>query len=143
MLVSLCARIQGAPHYAELAERCCCLPIALEAAGRFLARKRSKPLDEYLAELETSRLALLSRDLDEPNLAVSSLLGYSVQTLELPQRAALRALCVMPADFSRWFGCKVGACDGDMLDRLVKSSLLSYRPDAQRYLVHDLIRELV
>jgi tetratricopeptide (TPR) repeat protein len=125
-----------------LAERCAFLPVALRAAGSFLARRVSKPVDEYLADLRRDRLDQLSRvGADDSGLDVFTVLAYSLRDLTERERHALLALCVMPTGFSRDLGAAVAESDGDVLDTLMEAGLLEYDTQAARFNLHDLMRE--
>jgi tetratricopeptide (TPR) repeat protein len=144
LLGSLCERLIGSPHCAQLAELCARLPIALQAAGRYLARRRSNPVEEYLRELTNSRLQLLSQaSADDPGLNVEIVLAYSLQGLNEPEREAMQALSVIAGDFDRTFGTRVAGCEGRLIDSLVEFGLLSFNEQTQRAAMHDLMRELI
>jgi tetratricopeptide (TPR) repeat protein len=125
-----------------LAERCAFLPIALKAAASFLARRPSKPVSEYLAELQRDRLVQLSRlGADDGSLDVHTVLAFSLRDLLECERQALLALCVVPGDFNREFGAAVAGGEGELLDALVEAGLLEYDAEADRFGLHDLLRE--
>ncbi len=130
-------------HAQALAEQCAHLPIALQAAAGFLSRRASKPTQEFIEELARERLQKLAQAAaGDAALDVSAVLGYSIRALADAERAALQALCVLPADFNRRIGAATADTEADTLDALVAAGVLVYRADAARFELHDLLREV-
>lgn len=124
-----------------LARRCAWLPAVLLAAAGFLARRPGKPVADYLAELDADRLQALAKAANgDAELDVRVVLDYSLRQLAADERAALHALCVMPADFPRTIGAAVAGGNADLLDALAEAGVLEV--DGERYLLHDLMREV-
>lgn len=133
------------PEVAALAERCGYLPLALRAAGSFLASHRDWQVGEYLEALSQEKERL--RRLQHEDLQVEAVLGLSVAGLarENPEWAKhWQMLTTFPASFDR---AGAGAVWGlaeeqarDTLSELLTRSLLLYDEDTGRYRLHDLMR---
>jgi tetratricopeptide (TPR) repeat protein len=132
----------------RLARLCGDLAVALKTAGGYLKAYRSKPVAEYLAELERGRLRRLS-NLDQPAEDVNLVFEASYRALSEAERRAWAALSVMPADFDRDAAKALMAvadpeqasATSDLLDRLVHLNLLDYAESSERYSWHDLLRD--
>jgi tetratricopeptide (TPR) repeat protein len=124
-------------EYADtLAGLCGDLPIALTIVGSYLKVYESKPVQDYIAELQ--RLDRVQR------LQVDTLFNYSYCALTPLQQAAFQSLAVMPADFDRPAALAVigaGDAGADPLDELVALNLLQYDAKAERFRWHDLLRD--
>jgi tetratricopeptide (TPR) repeat protein/transcriptional regulator with XRE-family HTH domain len=129
---------------AQLIALCGRYPLALAiVAGRAQTRPRI-PLAEFAAELRESGLTAL--DDDDPAASVPSVLSWSMRTLSTEQRTVFALLGIAP-------GPDIGVpaattLTGLPLARLRKvlreleeSSLIDRQP-ADRYSMHDLVREL-
>jgi tetratricopeptide (TPR) repeat protein len=132
----------------RIAERCGYLPLALRAAGIFLAVHEDWGVEEYLQKLssEKGRLERLKvQDID-----VAATLGLSAAQLkrenpELYER--WRMLAVFPAPFARIAAAEVWDLDEsearDGLSTLISGySLALYDGETTRYRLHDLMRDV-
>ena len=133
-------------HLEPLAQACARLPLALRAAASFLATYVDWSLVDYLAVLKTARLAYLQEP-GEP--AVSAVLGISIA--QLHQEDALLEqrwydLAVFPTSFDRAAAAAVWdipeAAARTSLSALLQLSLIDYSGGAQRYALHDLLRDV-
>ena len=136
----------------RLAELCGDLPVALKTAGGYLKQYRSKPAEEYLAELQQDRLRRLGNK-SQPNEDVNLIFDYSYRALDDAERLAWSALSIMPTSFDRAAGRAVIAAvvptlsdsdvpnTGELLDRVVCLNLLDYNEEKERHAWHDLLRE--
>ena len=87
----------------NLAILCGDLPVALKTAGGYLKAYRSKPVADYLAELQHNRLHRLANP-NQPADDVNRVFEASFHALTDAERRAWTALAVMPADFDREAG---------------------------------------
>lgn len=143
LIAAVCPRLEPSPYLTELAQLCSYLPIALIAAGSYLRRMRSVPVEEYVARLRQDRLTLLSRSAgSDHSLNVEAVLGGSLAALDPTALSALQCLCVLPVPLSREAGAVVASSHPDMLDELVDAALLSFRTADEKFFPHDLVREL-
>ena len=151
-----------------LAKLCGDLPVALRIAGGVLKCYPSKPVAEYLDELQHDRLEGLRGDSVEDD--VSRVFAASWQNLTAPEQQAFAALSIFQSHFGRDAGKAVIAAVQDhdhknplpsgegrvrannphrsgaisparLLDRLVHLNLLEYNDTTQRFDWHDLVRE--
>lgn len=129
---------------AALAERCGCLPLALRAAGSFLAAYPDWQVDEYLEELAKEKERL--RRLQHEDFEVEAAMGLSAAQLvrENPEWAGRwQLLAVFPSSFDRAGAAAVweeGEEEArDLLSELLHRSLLLYDKDTGRYRLHDLM----
>jgi tetratricopeptide (TPR) repeat protein len=145
------------PEQADaLAKRCGDLPIALRIAGGWLKMYPSKPVAEYLDELQQDRLDGLRGDGPEDD--VSRVFAASWQGLSPAERRAFAALSILQSSFSREAGKAVVAAAlrpgwwsrllrrpatkaDTPLDRLVHLNLLEYDETTGRFDWHDLLRD--
>jgi tetratricopeptide (TPR) repeat protein len=134
LLYSLTDRIND--YADELAALCGDLPIALTVAGGYLKVYESKPVQDYVTELQ---------GLDRvQRLELDALFNHSYRALTPAQQAAFQSLAVMPSDFDRPAALAViGADDAgaNPLDELVAPNLLQYDAKAERFRWHDLLRQ--
>ena len=138
----LCSFTDRVGEYADtLASLCGDLPIALTIAGGFLKNHKSKPVQDYVTDLQgLDRVQRLGND----RVQLDTLFNYSYRALTPPQQAAFHSLAVMPADFDRPAALAViGADDAgtDALDELVSLNLLQYDAQVARFRWHDLLRD--
>jgi tetratricopeptide (TPR) repeat protein len=132
----------------RIAERCGYLPLALRAAGIFLAVHRDWSLDDYLQEL-ASKKSRLER-LKAQDIDVAATLGLSAAQLEREQPelyARWRMLSVFPAPFAHIAAAEVWGLDEsaarDGLSTLVSGySLVLYDGQTKRHRLHDLMRDV-
>jgi len=144
-LRELCPRV--GEHAGELARRCGYLPLALRLAGGFLSVNEDWSVPEYLARLETRRLAALRPTEGDAERDLETVFAESYEALGEEERRFWRMLAVFPAPFDRPAAAAVWGLDDDAAhDRLslfCRYSLLDYTADggAGRYELHDLLRE--
>jgi tetratricopeptide (TPR) repeat protein len=143
LLRTVAGRELADPDLATIVKACGYLPIALRAAGQFLAGHPDWSVEEYLAELAADRFAALPE--------VDRVLQLSLEVLgrERPEiLERFRMLAVFPGSFDRPAAAAVWALDEratrkTLDDLLARSLLLLDRAHATpRYRLHDLYREL-
>jgi tetratricopeptide (TPR) repeat protein len=129
----------------DLARLCGCLPVALRAAGSFLANTPDSSLEQYARELqdEKKRLKLIGKEGVDEDLDLKLSLSYSHLAPETTR--VFRELSVFPSDFDA--KAEEVICQDDshrLLSELLRWSLVEYqRPsleDEGRYHLHDLVR---
>ena len=138
----------------RLAEGCHRLPLALQAAGTFLAENQAWTVARYLDAMpdQRRRMTELFRHANNETLDVYAVLGLSVERL---QEASLDRACLWGqlAVFSATFDTVAAAAvwgarqeeAGAMLDDLVRRTLVEVanRSDGgARYRLHDFLRDL-
>jgi tetratricopeptide (TPR) repeat protein len=134
----------------QISERCGYLPLALRAAGRFLAEYGDWPIAGYLADLsdEQRRLARLNVE-DDANLNVAAVLSLSARQLrrDKPDTAAhWQQLAVFRGDFDQKAAASVwdvAAEDvrGTLAD-LRRRSMVLWEQQHDRYRLHDLMHDV-
>ena len=132
----------------RIAAACARLPIALRAAGAFLAEHPGWTIPDYLAALAGKRLPHFASE-DDPALDVATVLGFSIERLAA-ERPALalrwRLLAVFPGDFAADAAAAAWGAEprdaADDLGRLSARSLLLHDAASGRWRLHDLYREL-
>jgi tetratricopeptide (TPR) repeat protein len=132
-------------EWKKLARLCGCLPVALKAAGSFLANTPGSSLEQYIKELkdERKRLGIIGKEGVEEDVLTKFSLSYSRLAPETAQ--VFRLLSIFPADFDAQAEEAVCKDEGHLhLIELVRWSLAEYqRPsleDEGRYHLHDLVR---
>lgn len=130
---------------AVLTDRCGCLPLALRAAGSFLATHPDWDVGEYLEVLAQEKERL--RRLKHEDLEVEAALGLSAAMLtrKNPEWAGRwQTLTVFPASFKRGGAAAVWQVETeearDTLGELLIRSLVLYDSETGRYRLHDLMR---
>jgi tetratricopeptide (TPR) repeat protein len=134
----------------EIAGRCGRLPLALRVAGTFLVQYANWRVEDYLKALagERGRLAKLKLK-GLPKLDVAAVLGFSARQLAkedrpLAERWQMLAVFVESFDLAAaaavWEVEADGALDG--LGELVARSMVRFDPEASRYRLHDLMRDV-
>ncbi len=130
-----------------LAKRCGYLPLALRAAGSFLAANSDWKISDYLQDLADTRQRL--KGPDDQNLDVLMVLGFSAAQLRKDNTSLANRWCllqVFPTDFDRAAVKMIWkAEDGetrDQLSQLIRWSMLEYDAENQRYRLHDLMRDV-
>ncbi len=131
----------------ELAERCGHLPLALRAAGTFVAVNSDWSIAEYLAELAKTRRRL--KGPDDQSLDVLTILGSSATQLRKENSALADRWCqlqVFPADFDREAAAAVWKVNADetrdQLSQLIRWTMLEHDASSKRYRLHDLMRDV-
>jgi len=147
LLLKVAPRI--GPQADALAEVCGRLPLALRLAASLLAV--SEPLDpaEYFRQLRQSRhrLQMLdkARECSAEELGLEASFTLSFQQLPPEQQRLFALLALLPASFDRAAAIAVWAVEesaaSDVLDRLLRLSLLEWSNVTQRFELHDLLRE--
>ena len=137
---------------AALAEQCGHLPLALRAAGAFVAFHKL-PLDEYLEDLTKKRVEQLSLIGEEdPRLDVRAVLASSLERLAAEDQDLLRRLhllSIFTASFSLDAAAAVLALDSaetrQSLTRLRRLCLIEDEGGTtdKRFRLHDLMREIL
>ena len=136
---------QETPLWKEIAGMCGCLPVALKAAGSYLACTPGSSPKQYIKELqdERKRLGVIGKEGVEEDLVTKFSLSYSRLGSETAQ--VFRLLSIFPADFDAQAEEAVCQNEGHRhLIELVRWSLVEYQSlDAEgegRYHLHDLVR---
>ena len=134
----------------KLAELCCDLPLALRAAGAYLAVTGETP-EAYIAVLERRRLHHLAQsagDIERPDLDPRYVLGLSYDRLAERHPAIARSfamLSIFPAGFDINAASAILDLGPDKarrhLAQLTRRSLAQQESDG-RYRIHDLLKEL-
>jgi tetratricopeptide (TPR) repeat protein len=143
LLLAMCPRI--GTYAAELAQLCAYLPLALRVSAGVLANS-TRDVPRYLAQLQAARLAHLNDPDDpaDPQASVEASLALSYDALAPAAQAALSQLSVFPASFDRAAALAVLELEDDgetQLELLVRRSLLQWDAVAERFDLHDLVRE--
>ena len=129
----------------NLARLCGCLPVALRAAGSFLANTPDSSLEQYARELqdEKRRLERIGKEGVEEGLDLKLSLSFS----RLPDETAqvFRQLSIFPSDFDSKADEEICQDEGHShLSELLRWSLVEFqRPEPAsegRYHLHDLVR---
>ena len=132
---------------AELAERCCRLPLALRLAAQLAAARPAVPLRVLAAELADlqCRLDALDADGDE-GAAVRGVLSWSYRNLDADTAQVFRLAALHPGtDFDAHAVAALAGltCEqaDQLLGRLARAHLLhTTAPAPVRYGMHDLLR---
>jgi tetratricopeptide (TPR) repeat protein len=129
----------------EIAGMCGCLPVALKAAGSYLACTPGSSPKKYIKELqdERKRLGVIGKEGVEEDLVTKFSLSYS--RLATETALVFRLLSIFPADFDAQ--AEEAVCEDEghrhLID-LTRWSLVEYqRPnpeDEGRYHLHDLVK---
>jgi len=129
----------------DMARLCGCLPVALRAAGSFLANTPDSSPEQYARELqdEKQRLKRIGKEGVEEDLDLKLSLSY--RRLEPDAAMVFRELSVFPFDFDANAEETVCQDEGHShLIELVRWSLVEYQrqePESEgRYHQHDLVR---
>jgi len=129
----------------DLARLCGCLPVALKAAGSYLACTSGSSPRKYMAELkdEKKRLQAIGKEGVEEDVLTKFSLSYSRLSPETAR--VFRLLCIFPADFDA--KAEEAICQDEGHHRLIELerwSLAEYQrsgeEDEGRYHLHDLVR---
>ncbi len=134
----------------EIAERCGHLPLALRAAGTFLAKHRNWQIEDYLKVLQKERARLKRLCVPGlPKLEVAAVLGFSAQQLakEMPRLAdRWHGVAVFPSSFDRRAAAAVWKASEDEaledLGELVVRNMVRFDSVSNRYSLHDLMRDV-
>jgi len=133
------------PLWKEIAKMCGYLPVALQAAGSYLARTPGSSPKKYIKELqdESKRLKAIGKMGVEEDVLTKFSLSYS--RLDPETAIVFRRLSVFPADFFSQAEETVCQDEGhEHLIELVHWSLAEYQKsdgeDEGRYHLHDLVR---
>jgi len=136
---------QEEPTWKEIARMCGCLPVALRAAGSFLANTPDSSPKQYIKELqdERKRLGMIGKEGVEEDVVTKFSLSYNRLAPETAQ--IFRLLSIFPADFDAQAEEAICQDEGHRhLIELVRWSLVEFqRPSSEdegRYHLHDLVR---
>ena len=129
----------------ELARLCGCLPVALKAAGSFLANTPDSSPEKYARELQDEKKRLQRIGKEGVDEDVDLKLSLSYHHLDDETARVFRELSVFPYDFDAQ--AEEVICRDEahrQLIELVRWSLVEYlRPETEgegRYHLHDLVR---
>lgn len=143
-------RAASAAELASIAERCGRLPLALRAAGTYLANNPQEGVNAYLAALadEKKRLRRLRFE-DDPSLDVYAALALSARRLaeEKPAlEARWRLLAAFQASFDAAAAAAVWETEADEaarnLGELRRRSMALWDAADDRHRLHDLMRDV-
>jgi tetratricopeptide (TPR) repeat protein len=127
----------------EIARLCSRLPLALRAAASLIAETPRLEISEYVTRLGNERSQLGSLRTENPGLDVQASITISYDLLDPRSRQVLRDLSVFPGSFDRAAAMAVcGEREGRQFDGLVRKSLVEFDAEANRYHLHDLVRQL-
>jgi len=133
LLLKIAPRIDG--HAGEMAKLCGYLPLALRLAGTALAERMTLSVGEYVGRLQDAQRRL---ELVDASLTLS----YELLSPELQRFWGM--LAVFPGTFDRAGAAAVWGMETeaaqDVLDELVRYSLVEWNETAGRYSLHDLVR---
>lgn len=132
------------PVWMEIARLCGYLPLALRAAGSYLANSEDVSPREYARELADKRTRLEVIGGEGVELGVDASLGLSFKKLQAAAQQTFMDLSAFPADFDVQAEMQICRDQGHKgLSELVRWSLVDYKPQGQdygRYKLHDLAR---
>ncbi len=132
------------PAWLEIASLCGFLPLALRAAGSYLANSEDIGPKQYAQELKDERTRLEMIGEQGVEMSVDASLGLSFQRLAAAVQKTFLDLSVFPADFDAQAEEQICLDDKHRnLSELVRWSLVDYRSqdrDYGRYRLHDLSR---
>jgi len=137
--------VQNGDTWRDLARLCGCLPVALKAAGSYLACTPGSSPKKYIQELqdEHKRLGIIGKEGVEEDLTTKLSLSYG--RLAPDTARIFRQLSVFPADFDAEAEEAICRDEGHRhLIELVRWSLVDYQRHSEegedRYHLHDLVR---
>jgi len=138
-------RSQNKGDWMDMALLCGCLPVALRAAGSFLANTTDSSPGGYVKELrdEWKRLGIIGKEGVEEGALAKFSLSYGRLAAETAR--VFRLLSIFPADFNAQAEEEICKDDGHRhLSDLVRWSLVDFHRsgsgDEGRYRLHDLVR---
>ena len=136
---------QEESNWKEIARICGCLPVALKAAGSYLACTPGSSPAKYVKELQDKRkrLGIIGKEGVEEDLETKFSLSYSRLAPETAK--VFRLLSIFPSDFYAQSEEAVCLDEGHRnLTELERWSLVDYEGSAEegegRYHLHDLVR---
>lgn len=125
------------------------LPLALRAAGAFLAENADWTAGDYVRRLTAVRGRLDALRTEDPDLDVRAVLRFSFTQLEEEQPTLARqwvVLAVIPGTFDAEAAAAIwSSSEGaarDRLSALVRRAMLEFDVELRRYRLHDLMRDL-
>ncbi len=125
------------------------LPLALRAAGAFLAENVDWTAGDYVRRLTAVRGRLDALRTEDPDLDVRAVLQFSYTQLDEEQPILARqwiALAVIPGTFDAEAAAAIWSCSEDAardrLSALVRRAMLEFDIALRRYRFHDLMRDL-
>ena len=129
----------------ELAQLCGCLPVALRAAGSFLANTPDSSPEQYVKELQDERKRLKRIGNEGVEEDVDLKLSLSYKRLPPETASVFRILSIFPGDFDALAEEAVCLDEGHRhLSELVRWSLVEYQrqesKEEGRYHLHDLVK---
>lgn len=125
----------------KIADLCGCLPLALRAAGSFLAETIDQEPQKYIEELRNEHTRLKSLGKASVGVSVEASYNLSYNKLQKEESRVLRQLSVFQNSFDAVAVEKI--CDDAnhaCLSKLVKYSMVLYDTNSKRYHLHDLMR---
>jgi len=132
------------PVWMEIARLCGYLPLALRAAGSYLASSEDVSPREYVRELADERTRLVVIGGEGVELGVDASLALSYKKLKAEAQQTFLDLSAFPADFDSQAEEQICRDQGHRsLSELVRWSLVDYKAQGQdygRYKLHDLAR---
>ena len=125
----------------KIARLCGYLPLALRAAGSFLANRFDIKLDQYVQDLSDERTRLESIGKEGVVMDVGASFKLSYDNLPAETKLVFRMLSVFPADFDA--EAEKAVCQDEkhkQLSELACWNLVEYHNETGRYHLHDLVR---
>lgn len=141
LLITICERIGDQAD--ELARLCGYLPLALRAAGSFMANTDDLEPAEYIDELRSERTRLERLGSDGVDQGVEASFNLSYSRLPIESKRVFYTTSIFPADFDAIAEEAICQDEGHkVLSELVKWSLIDYllMDGSGRYRMHDLVR---
>jgi tetratricopeptide (TPR) repeat protein len=139
--------VQYEDEWKGLARLCGCLPVALKAAGGYLANIPGSSPKKYIKELqdERMRLAIIGKEGVDEDEDLATKLNLSYGRLAPDTALVFRLISIFPSDFGAESEEAVCQDEGHRhLIDLVRWSLVEYErhgeEDEGRYHLHDLVR---
>ncbi len=142
LLLKVCDRING--EVEEIAKLCGYLPLALRAAACAVKKSPNVTAVDYVRQLKGYRARL---DLTEPsrNASIEAVMDLSYKLLRSEDQHRFRSLSILRGEFDVEGAAAVWGCHGRAPQRalttLMQYSLVEYNAAADRYRLHDLIRD--
>ncbi len=114
------------------------MPLAIELAASWLI---SLPLSEVAASLGLSWLTQDYQDAAERHRSLRSVIDHSWHMLTAAERTQFAGLCLLRSGFTREAAARIVGVRSALLAAWVRTALLQYDAVADRYTIHELMRQ--